>query len=175
MVPRDQIDSPVAAPPVSCTAELHGKIGNLGLDKPVERAFRTYGPLAFVKLDPAGNDIVPDESTRLALTFTNLTVLDAGGAVLRQEATGRPEPPVCAAPAAGAVAVTSPVDGAHFVLEPHRPPETQRPPLIARPAAADLRWTIDGEPAERWVPTPGTHRVVVARGAATSAIDILYE
>jgi uncharacterized protein YfaS (alpha-2-macroglobulin family) len=56
---------------VSCAAGLSGSVGNLGLDKPVEQAFRTYGPLAFVKLDPSGNDIVPDESTRLALTFTN--------------------------------------------------------------------------------------------------------
>jgi hypothetical protein len=39
----------------------------------------------------------------------------------------------------------------------------------------DLRWTIDGEPAERWVPRPGTHHVVVARGTATDTVDIVYE
>jgi len=82
---------------------------------------------------------------------------------------------VCSAPAAAPLAITSPIDGAHFVLEPHRPVEAQRPPLAAQPAAPDLRWTIDGEPAERWVPTPGAHRVVVARGDATSAVDIVYE
>jgi penicillin-binding protein 1C len=88
---------------------------------------------------------------------------------------GRPPPPVCGTPeAAGSIAITSPAPGAHFVLEPYRPPEAQRPPLSALPAAADLRWTIDGEPADTWIPKPGTHRVV-ARGEATDAIDIVYE
>jgi penicillin-binding protein 1C len=88
---------------------------------------------------------------------------------------GRPEPPRCTAATAAPLAITSPLDGAHFVLEPHRPAETQRPPLTAQPASADLAWTIDGEPAERWIPTPGSHRVVVASGGATRAIDIVYE
>jgi len=89
---------------------------------------------------------------------------------------GRPTPPVCGAPeATGPIAIASPVRGAHFVLEPHRPPEAQRPPLAALPALPDLRWTIDGEPADTWIPRPGTHRVVVARGQATDAIDIVYE
>jgi penicillin-binding protein 1C len=88
---------------------------------------------------------------------------------------GRPAPPVCGAPAGGPIAIASPVDGAHFVLEPYRPPGAQRPPLAAVPALPDLRWTIDGEPADRWIPTPGTHRVVVARGTATDAVDIVYE
>jgi len=89
---------------------------------------------------------------------------------------GRPTPPVCDAPdAAGPIAITSPVAGAHFVLEPHRPPQAQRPPLVALPGVPDLRWTIDGEPADTWIPTPGTHRVAVARGQTTDAIDIVYE
>ncbi|MGH9886750.1 MAG: penicillin-binding transpeptidase domain-containing protein, partial [bacterium] len=91
---------------------------------------------------------------------------------------GRPAPPVCPSHDGamdGAVAIASPVAGAHFVLEPHRPPEVQRPLLTATPAALDLRWTIDGEPADRWIPRPGTHRVVVARGQATDAVDITYE
>ena len=89
---------------------------------------------------------------------------------------GRPTPPVCDAPeAGGSIAITSPISGAHFVLEPHRPPQAQRPPLVALPAVSDLRWTIDGEPADSWIPTPGTHRVAVARGATTDAIDIVYE
>lgn len=89
---------------------------------------------------------------------------------------GRPAPPVCGPhEATGPIAITSPVDGAHFVLEPHRAPETQRPPLVALPTVPDLRWTIDGEPAERWIPTPGTHQVVVARGATTDAVHITYE
>jgi penicillin-binding protein 1C len=97
---------------------------------------------------------------------------------------GRPVPPVCDAPEvsaagavrdAGAIAIASPVDGARFVLEPHRPARAQRPLLAARPALPDLRWTIDGQPAETWIPTPGLHRVVVARGAMTDAVDITYE
>ena len=35
--------------------------------------------------------------------------------------------------------------------------------------------TIDGQPAESWVPTPGTHRVVVTRGDTSDAISIVYE
>src|SRR5689334_22065007 len=54
---------------VSCD-ELKGSVGNLGA-KPVELAFKTYGPLKFVKIDPSGNDIVPDESVRLEIGFTN--------------------------------------------------------------------------------------------------------
>jgi hypothetical protein len=61
------------------------------------------------------------------------------------------------------------------VRGPHRPPEAQRPPLAALPALPNLRWTIDGEPADTWIPTPGTHHVVVARGQTTDAIDIVYE
>ncbi|HZJ62209.1 MAG TPA: MG2 domain-containing protein, partial [Kofleriaceae bacterium] len=56
---------------VSCDADLRGKVGNLGLDKPAELALHTYGPLRFIKLDPSGNDIVPDEGVRLTLTFSN--------------------------------------------------------------------------------------------------------
>jgi len=89
---------------------------------------------------------------------------------------GRTKPSACEAPPPhGAVRITYPVDGARFLLEPHRPATNQRPPLAAVPVAADLRWTIDGEPAATWVPTPGSHRVVVARGDATDAITIVYE
>ncbi|MDB4963562.1 MAG: Peptidoglycan glycosyltransferase [Myxococcales bacterium] len=89
---------------------------------------------------------------------------------------GRTVPPTCSADApSGTVAITYPVEGARFVLEPHRPPQFQRPPLAASPASPDLRWTIDGEPADAWIPTPGTHRVVVARGDVTDEIAITYE
>jgi len=89
---------------------------------------------------------------------------------------GRPQAPSCEAidPAAP-IRIVYPVDGARFVLEPHRAAGLQRPPLNALPAAPDLRWTIDGEPAERWIPTPGTHRVAVARGNATDEVTISYE
>jgi penicillin-binding protein 1C len=91
-------------------------------------------------------------------------------------ATGRPLPPTCAAPDPNApLAITSPVDGAHYILEPYRPATLQRPPLAAVPADPQLRWTIDGEPAETWVPRPGTHRVVVARGDARDEVTISYE
>jgi hypothetical protein len=48
---------------------------------------------------------------------------------------------------AAARGVAHPVADARFVLKPHRPPEVQRPPLRASPESADLRWTIDGQPA----------------------------
>ena len=56
---------------VSCDAGLSGSVGNLGLDKAVDQDFHTFGPLKFVKLDPSGKDIVPDEGLRLSLAFTN--------------------------------------------------------------------------------------------------------
>ena len=55
----------------SCEAGLRGLVGDLGLAKPAEQKFHTYGPLQFVKLDPSGNDIVPDEAVKLSLVFTN--------------------------------------------------------------------------------------------------------
>ncbi|MEO8699604.1 MAG: MG2 domain-containing protein [Kofleriaceae bacterium] len=56
---------------VGCRAELHGSVGNLGLEAAVVEKFRTYGPLRFSSLKPDGNDIVPDEGQRLAIAFTN--------------------------------------------------------------------------------------------------------
>ena len=77
--------------------------------------------------------------------------------------------------ATGRVAITYPVDGARFLLEPFRAPESQRPPMSAVPHGAPLTWTIDGQPAERWVPTPGEHRLAVARGDDRDEITIHYE
>jgi penicillin-binding protein 1C len=89
---------------------------------------------------------------------------------------GRPQPPRCTPTDPDApVAIAYPVAGAHFVLEPFRAATAQRPPLVALPAGTDLRWTIDGEAAERWIPTPGAHRVAVARGAARDEVTIVYE
>ncbi len=51
----------------------------------------------------------------------------------------------------------------------------QRPRLAALPAGGDLRWSINGEPAEDWVPSPGVHTVAVARGEMTDEIEITYE
>ena len=73
------------------------------------------------------------------------------------------------------VAIAMPVDGAHFVLEPYRAATSQRPPLAAVPPIPDLAWTIDGEPADRWVPTPGEHRVQLTHGASSTSVTIFYE
>ncbi|MBA3457865.1 MAG: transglycosylase domain-containing protein [Deltaproteobacteria bacterium] len=90
--------------------------------------------------------------------------------------SGRTATPTCDLPLPpGPVRITYPIDGARFLLEPHRPATAQRPPLAANVVAPDLRWTINGEPAETWIPAPGTHRVVVARGDAADAITISYE
>ena len=90
---------------------------------------------------------------------------------------GLPEPPVCAvADATGPLTITSPANGAHFVLEPYRAATSQRPLLAAKPADPMLQWTIDGEPADHWVPTPGTHRIVASRGTSvTDEVTITYE
>jgi penicillin-binding protein 1C len=91
-------------------------------------------------------------------------------------ATGRPATPSCAAPDPNApLSITSPVDGARFILEPYRPATLQRPLLSAVPADPRLQWTIDGEPADTWIPKPGTHRIVVARGAARDEVTITYD
>lgn len=88
--------------------------------------------------------------------------------------TGKVLPPRCDEVAETApVRITYPLEGARFVLEPHREARAQRPPLAALPSTG-LRWTIDGEPAERWVPTPGQHRIVVARGDTTDEVTITY-
>jgi penicillin-binding protein 1C len=90
-------------------------------------------------------------------------------------ATGRPIAPSCAARDPNvALAITSPVDGARFILEPYRPATLQRPLLAAVPADPQLRWTIDGEPAEAWIPKPGTHHIVVARGEMRDEVTITY-
>ncbi|MEJ7600764.1 MAG: MG2 domain-containing protein, partial [Kofleriaceae bacterium] len=56
---------------VGCRAGLRGSIGDLGLAANLEDKLHTYGPLRFVTLDPSGNDIVPEESTKIALAFSN--------------------------------------------------------------------------------------------------------
>jgi hypothetical protein len=71
--------------------------------------------------------------------------------------------------------ITYPVEGARFVLEPHRAANVQRPPLKALPLTPDLQWTIDGTPAASWVPTPGTHTIVASRGTERDEVTITYE
>ena len=89
---------------------------------------------------------------------------------------GKPDPPLCTVASVNApLAITAPANGAHFVLEPYRAATSQRPLLAASPAEPALRWTIDGVPADRWVPTPGTHRVVATRGNVSDEVTITYE
>ncbi|MEO8699605.1 MAG: transglycosylase domain-containing protein [Kofleriaceae bacterium] len=79
----------------------------------------------------------------------------------------------CETEVAGGVRITYPVERARFVLEPHRPAALQRPPLAALPTGGT--WTIDGQPADLWIPTAGTHRVRVVRGEASDEVAIVYE
>jgi penicillin-binding protein 1C len=87
---------------------------------------------------------------------------------------GRVVEPSCEVADATSLRITYPVDGARFILEPHRAASSQRPPLTAIPNVEDLRWTIDGEPADAWTPTPGSHRIAVARGELRDEITIEY-
>lgn len=85
-------------------------------------------------------------------------------------------PAACGVPRpSGPLRITYPVEGARFVLEPHRPANAQRPPLAALPAGGALKWTIDGEAAEHWLPKPGQHRIEARRGAERDAVTIVYE
>jgi penicillin-binding protein 1C len=81
----------------------------------------------------------------------------------------------CEVADASTLRITYPYDGSKFILEPHRTAVSQRPPLTAVPAAADLRWTIDGHPADDWIPTPGPHRIVVVRGDLRDEVSVVYE
>lgn len=56
---------------VACTPDLRGSVGNLGPAARLATKFHTYGPLRFVRLEPNGDDVVPDEDLRLEIAFTN--------------------------------------------------------------------------------------------------------
>ena len=56
---------------VVCDAGLRGVEGNLGTAEAMSADLKTHGPLRFVKNDPAGNDIVPQEGMHLDLAFSN--------------------------------------------------------------------------------------------------------
>ena len=73
------------------------------------------------------------------------------------------------------VHIVAPAAGARFLLEPHRPAEFQRPPLAAIPHGPDIVWTIDGQPADEWIPEPGTHTVTARRGEVSDEVSIVYE
>ena len=75
----------------------------------------------------------------------------------------------------GGLAIVYPADGAHFLLDPGRPAERQRPPLRASPARAPVRWTVDGVAAERFVPAAGSHVVVARLGDEERRITIEFQ
>ena len=84
-----------------------------------------------------------------------------------------------AARAATAFAITSPPDGATYLIDPTLRREFQTLPLRAVGAASPLTWTVSGRAlgtAEaggtlEWPLAPGTHRVVAtdARGRTAAA------
>jgi hypothetical protein len=73
------------------------------------------------------------------------------------------------------LAITYPADGARFLLDPERAAAQQRPPLRAIPARSAVHWTVDGLAADRFIPTPGAHRVKASLGAEEREITISFE
>ncbi len=71
--------------------------------------------------------------------------------------------------------IVAPVEGAHFVLEPHRPARLQKPPLSALPVGAEVAFSINGTPADQWIPTPGRHTVEAVLGDHRDRVTIVYE
>jgi hypothetical protein len=80
-----------------------------------------------------------------------------------------------AAPSSAELQIVYPPDGAHFLLDPGRPPAQQRPPLRAIPAGAPVRWTIDGVAADAWIPTVGKHILEAAVGTAQRQAEIDFD
>jgi penicillin-binding protein 1C len=72
-----------------------------------------------------------------------------------------------------ALRIVFPAEGAHFLLDPHRPAQRQRPPLRAQPDGAS--WRIDGVPADDWCPVPGEHVVEARLGTAVDLVHIRFE
>lgn len=86
------------------------------------------------------------------------------------------EKTVCASEgSSAALRIVEPIDGAKFILEPHRPARLQRPPLAALPADAEVKWAIDGEDPEEWIPQLGRHRVTAMMGEISDTVSIIYE
>jgi penicillin-binding protein 1C len=77
-------------------------------------------------------------------------------------------------PSAG-LEIVYPPDGAHFMLDPGRPPAQQRPPLRAIPAGAPVRWTVDGLPPEAWSPAAGRHLIKAVLGDRERQVSIDFD
>ncbi len=88
---------------------------------------------------------------------------------------GKVSAPVCDTAASDALTIASPVDGARFILEPHRPAHQQRPILRAIPNDPKIRWSIDGVLAQDWTPRPGRYTVLAQRGDRRDQVQIEYE
>jgi hypothetical protein len=81
-------------------------------------------------------------------------------------------PSACHAPdAGGPTAIAYPINGRTSSSSRTAHHRQRRRPGVARPP--DLRWTVNGEPAEIWIRS--RHLVVVERGETTDAIDITYK
>ncbi len=78
------------------------------------------------------------------------------------------------APAAGAFRILYPAEGARFYLDSTRPAAYQRPPLRAA-STGHVRWTIDGLPSDRWIPTPGVHVVEAEQAGQRDRVRIRYD
>ena len=71
--------------------------------------------------------------------------------------------------------IVSPVDGATFQLEAHRPPQFQRPPALALPNQTDADWFVDGVRLSEWIPTAGRHRLKIESENESDEITIFYQ
>ncbi len=79
------------------------------------------------------------------------------------------------APGASAqLRILYPVQGAEFVLDPHRPRRHQLPPLRASTRSPELRWSVDGVPVARWLPSPGAHRVRAELRGRSHEVTVTY-
>lgn len=74
----------------------------------------------------------------------------------------------------GAPRIVEPLDGARYILEPHRPASLQRPPLRALPDHAEIKWSINGQAPEKWIPTPGSHEVTAFTGGLSDSVTVVY-
>ena len=71
--------------------------------------------------------------------------------------------------------IVSPLEGAHFILEPHRASTLQKPLLVSQPHLSSVQWTIDGQALERWTPHSGRHVVRAQHGLLFDEVTITYE
>lgn len=71
--------------------------------------------------------------------------------------------------------ITSPRNGAAYVLDSFRALRDQRPPVSAQFDGGTVRWTVDGRPWNKWIPTPGSHRLVASSGKLQDQVAFTIE